>query len=106
MAAAVRGGRHLLSNGSPSTRNHGGRRSVHGDPVGVGGFADWLEEGGATGRAVAAASGGESQRPRPVVERAAGVAWLGTDVGLNQPTHHTMETTAVADRDVQRGDGA
>jgi hypothetical protein len=36
------------------------RRSVHGDAVGVGGFADRLEEGGATGRAVSAASGGES----------------------------------------------
>jgi hypothetical protein len=36
------------------------RRSVHGDTVGVGGFADRLEEGGATGRAVSAASGCES----------------------------------------------
>jgi hypothetical protein len=81
-------------------------RSKHGDAVGIGGFADRLEEGRATGPAIAAAAGRDSQRLGPVIERAARVAWLGTDIGLNQATDGAMETTAVTNRDVQRGDGA
>src|SRR5215208_1589142 len=59
-------------------------RSVHGDPVGVSGFADRLEEGGPTGPAVAAASGSESERLRPVVERTAALAWRATSVLFKQ----------------------
>src|SRR5215218_3994868 len=79
-------------------------RSVHADAVGVGGFTDWLEKRGATGRAVAAAAGSEAECLGPVIERAAGVARLGTNGGLDQAADGAVLTAAVADRGAQRGD--
>src|SRR5262249_15025266 len=81
-------------------------KSVHGHTVRVGRFTNGLEEGCATTRAVAAAAGGEAERLCAVVERAAGVAGLGTHVGLDQAFHGAAGMTDVMDRDIERGDGS
>src|SRR5262249_18403964 len=91
--------RRGLSAGPPA-------KSVHGHTVRVGRFTTGLEEGCTTTRALAAAAGGEAERLCAVVERAAGVAGLGTHVGLDQAFHGAAGMTDVMDRDIERGDGS
>src|SRR6266498_5317437 len=81
-------------------------RSVDGDAVCVRRLASGLEEGCATTRAVAAAAGGQAERPGAVVERATGVAGLSAHGCLDQATHGTTRVATVTDGDVERGHGS
>src|SRR3954451_695133 len=64
---------------------------------------DRLEEGLAAGLAVAAAARGEADGGAAVVHRAAAVAGLGADVGVDQAADGAF---VVVHRGVEAGDGA
>src|SRR4051794_15448161 len=73
------------------------------DAVGAQGLGDRLEEGRAAGGAVAAAAGGQTVGDAvAAVQRAAGVAGLGADRGLDHAVDDV--TAAVVDGRVERGD--
>src|SRR5262249_23027495 len=73
-------------------------------PVGVQRRDHRLEEGGSSGRAVAAAAGGQAEGKGAVVQRAAAVAGLGAHGGLDQAANGAA--AEVVHGDVERGDGA
>src|SRR6266508_5064849 len=76
---------------------------VDADAVDGEGFPDGLEVRRAAEGAVAVAAGGQAERPGAVEQRAAGVAALGADVGLDQAVDRTL---GVVHRGVQTRDRA